>query len=66
MTKMKLDQLGLVYTVINCDEDEAAAQLLRDEGWMATPVVKVAGSPTQSWSGYRPDLIAALAERLKP
>lgn len=67
MTKMKLDQLGLAYDVVNVDlpENEAAGDQLRAEGWMATPVVKVEGAPTQSWSGYRPDLLDALAARLK-
>lgn len=59
-TKRKMATLGLEYTEINTEHDEAAAQLLRDKGYQQAPVVIL--SDGQEWTGYRPDLLEALAE----
>jgi len=58
-TKRKLRELGLDFEPIDTSQDEAAAQELRDEGYLQVPVVKT--SDGRTWYGYRPDLIEALA-----
>lgn len=58
-TKRKLEALGLPYVEINTEHDEEAAELLRSKGYLQAPVVIV--SDGQEWTGYRPDLLEALA-----
>ncbi|MFB9733414.1 glutaredoxin-like protein NrdH [Ornithinimicrobium kibberense] len=57
-TYRALDKLGLDYTVVRIDEDEEALTAIMAMGHMQAPVV-MAGA--QHWSGFRPDLIKALA-----
>jgi len=58
-TKRKLDQLGIIYTEINVEDDELALETIKAMGFLQAPVVVPAhGEP---WSGFRPDLITALA-----
>ncbi|GGK76685.1 NrdH-redoxin [Ornithinimicrobium pekingense] len=57
-TYRALDKLGLDYTVVRIDEDEEALTAIMAMGYMQAPVV-MAGA--QHWSGFRPDLIKALA-----
>ena len=57
-TYRALDKLGLDYTVVRIDEDEEALSAIMAMGYMQAPVV-MAGA--QHWSGFRPDLIKALA-----
>ena len=57
-TKKWLDQRSVSYNVIDLSEDETAMELVRTLGYQAAPVV-VAGD--DHWSGFRPDLLAAIA-----
>lgn len=59
-TKRKLDELGLEYHVINLEEHPAVLEDLRAQGFQQAPVVI---TEDDSWSGYRPDKLAALAAR---
>lgn len=59
MTKRVLDRAGLVYSEVNIDQDQAAAHQLREAGHQALPVVDAGDAGT--WSGFRPELINALA-----
>lgn len=57
-TYRALDKVGLDYTVVRIDEDEEALTAIMAMGYMQAPVV-MAGA--EHWSGFRPDLIKALA-----
>lgn len=57
-TRRALDKAALDYAVIDLSEDEAALARVIALGHQQAPVV-VAGD--QHWSGFRPDLIKALA-----
>ncbi|AYN57752.1 NrdH-like glutaredoxin [Arthrobacter phage DrManhattan] len=59
-TKRKFQKHGIQYTELNVDHDEAAAQFLRDAGYTQAPVVIT--SDGDEWTGFRPDLIEALAK----
>lgn len=61
-TKMKLKKVGLAFTEKNVEKDEAAAQFLRDAGYTEAPVVIT--SDGREWTGFRPDLIDAIAEEV--
>jgi glutaredoxin-like protein NrdH len=56
-SKKKLDQLGVVYNVIDVTEDANALEYVKSLGYMAAPVI-VAGE--QHWAGFQPDKIKAL------
>jgi glutaredoxin-like protein NrdH len=58
-TKRKLAKHHLAYTEINVDETEGAAEFLRAGGYTEAPVVIT--SDGDEWTGFRPDLIEALA-----
>nr|WP_141990128.1 NrdH-redoxin [Rhodoglobus vestalii] len=58
MTKMKLDQEGVSYTVIDLSQDAAAVEHIKTLGHLQAPVVET--DPT-SWSGFRPDLNTTLS-----
>lgn len=58
MTKMKLDQVGVSYTVVDLSQDETALEHIRALGHLQAPVVETAST---SWSGFQPELITALA-----
>ena len=58
MTKRALDTVGIRYEVVDLSTDDAAHDLVSELGYRSAPVV-VTG--TESWSGFRPDKIAALA-----
>ncbi|MGO4251259.1 glutaredoxin domain-containing protein [Paenarthrobacter sp. TAF1] len=58
-TKRKLEKHGLAYTELNVEENESAAQFLRDAGYTEAPVVIT--SDGREWTGFRPDLIEAIA-----
>ena len=64
-TKRKLNLLGLPYEAISADETPGVADELREAGFLQSPVVRVYDEETfallQEWSGYRPELLAALA-----
>ncbi len=60
-TYRALDRKGVEYTVVNVAEDPEAYSLVKSLGYNAAPVV-VAGDT--HWSGYRPDMLTALANTL--
>ena len=57
-TKRMAARVGLAYEEIDVSADAGALEFIVGLGYQEAPVV-VAGE--QSWSGYRPDLIKALA-----
>ncbi len=59
-TYRALDKKGIEYAVVDISTDVDALEQLRALGYLQAPVV-VAGE--ESWSGFRPDQIAALANR---
>lgn len=60
-TYRALDKLGAEYTVVDISEDADARDYVMSLGHLQAPVVIVDG---EHWSGYRPDRIKALEERL--
>jgi glutaredoxin-like protein NrdH len=58
MTRMKLDQVGVSYTVVDLSQDEAALEHVKTLEHLQAPVVETAST---SWSGFQPELITALA-----
>ncbi len=60
-TYRALDKLGHEYTVVDISEDADARDYVMSLGHLQAPVVVAGG---ENWSGYRPDRIAALAEKL--
>ena len=57
-TKRALDRQGVEYDTINLDEDDKAYAYVTSMGFRQVPVVV---TPTgERWSGFRPDLIAAI------
>lgn len=65
-TKRKLDLVGLPYDAVNVDETPEAADYLIEKGYRETPVVELTldGEVARTWTGYRPDLIEALAREV--
>ena len=60
-TYRALDKLDTEYTVVDISEDADARDYVMSLGHLQAPVVIVDG---EHWSGYRPDRIKALADRL--
>ncbi|ADG73361.1 glutaredoxin-like protein NrdH [Cellulomonas flavigena DSM 20109] len=60
-TYRALDKLGHEYTVVDISEDADARDYVMSLGHLQAPVVVVGG---EHWSGYRPDRIKALADKL--
>ncbi|MBD7919913.1 glutaredoxin-like protein NrdH [Cellulomonas sp. Sa3CUA2] len=60
-TYRALDKLGHDYTVVDISQDADARDYVMSLGHLQAPVVVVGG---ENWSGYRPDRIKALAEKL--
>lgn len=56
-TYKALDKKGVDYQVVNVAEDATAYQHVVDLGYQQVPVVE---TPTDHWSGYRPDKISSL------
>lgn len=56
-TKRAMESRGVEFEMVNVDQDPAAADSLRAQGFRALPVV-FAGD--ESWSGFRPDMINRL------
>ncbi len=61
-TYRALDKLGAQYTVVDISEDADARDYVMSLGHLQAPVVIVDGD---HWSGYRPDRIKALEQRLQ-
>jgi glutaredoxin-like protein NrdH len=57
-TTRALDRHGIDYSVIDVSTDAEAYELVQGLGYRQVPVV-VAGE--QHWTGFRPDMISALA-----
>ena len=72
-TKRVLDKAGLTYDVIDVSVDDAALERIKSWGYQQAPVVELDESVTDSqardgmgtevntWSGFRPDLLAQLS-----
>ena len=54
-----LDKAGISYQKIDVTQNAEAREFMMSLGYLAMPVVYV--SPTQHWSGYRPDAIGSIA-----
>lgn len=63
-TKKELDRIGLAYTAIDVTEDDAARNLLQDNGICTLPYVVATGQ--EPWSGFKPERIRALLESPAP
>lgn len=61
-TYRALENHGLDYHVVDLSEDEAAMERVRALGYQQAPVVT---DGQDSWSGFRPDRISAVAQRLQ-
>lgn len=59
-TYRALDKAGLTYDVVDLTQDEAALAEVLALGHQQAPVVV---TESQHWSGHRPDLIKAAAQR---
>ncbi|WP_213992674.1 glutaredoxin-like protein NrdH [Sodalis sp. dw_96] len=53
-----LDSKGIQYRKVDILKDQQALDYVRSLGFQQVPVVETAGD---SWSGFRPDKIGALA-----
>ena len=61
MTYRALDKAGVTYTIVDVTENAAALEYASEDlGYSATPIVVV--DEHDHWAGFRPDLIAALAQ----
>lgn len=60
-TYRALDSKGIEYKVLDLSEDETALQTVKELGYLQAPVVVTAD---EHWSGFRPDKIMELANRL--
>ncbi|MCC2335098.1 glutaredoxin-like protein NrdH [Cellulomonas wangsupingiae] len=60
-TYRALDKLGHDYTVVDISQDADARDYVMSLGHLQAPVVVAGG---ENWSGYRPDRIKALADKL--
>jgi glutaredoxin-like protein NrdH len=58
-TKRLMDKLKIKYSTVDISEDEDALNKILGMGYMAAPVVIADGD---SWSGFNPDKVKALAE----
>lgn len=60
-TYRALDNKGINYQVIDVSADDKAAEYVKGLGYMQAPVVV---TDDEHWSGFRPDKIEALSQRL--
>jgi glutaredoxin-like protein NrdH len=54
-----LEKAGVSYDKIDVTQNAEAREYVMSLGYLATPVVYV--SPTQHWSGFRPDRVGRIA-----
>jgi len=54
---------GIEYTTVDLTDDAAAFEMVQALGYASAPVVI---TEAESWAGFRPDKIAALAKALAP
>lgn len=64
MTKKLMDRLGIEYITEDATEEDNLAVFV-DLGFLAAPVVAVGDSRDDMWSGFQPDRIKEIAERLE-
>lgn len=57
-----LDRKGIEYSIVDITQDPDALDMIRGLGYLQAPVV-IAGD--MHWSGFRPDEISRLHNRLK-
>ncbi|HUH53756.1 MAG TPA: glutaredoxin-like protein NrdH [Pseudomonadales bacterium] len=60
-TYRALDSKGIEYEILDLSVDETALETVKDLGYLQAPVVVADGD---HWSGFRPDKIEELANRL--
>ena len=60
-TYRALDKAGIEYSSIDITQDDEARDNLIALGYQQAPVVV---TPTESWTGFQPDRIKALADSL--
>lgn len=60
-TYRALDKKGIAYNSVDISIDEDALNRLRAMGHQQAPVVE---TPTDNWTGFRPDKIEELAQQL--
>lgn len=58
MTKKMLDKNGVEYSTVDITQDPEAYDMIVGMGFMAAPVVI---TPEDSWAGFNPDKINAIA-----
>ncbi len=58
-TKKYLTSKDLAYDIVDLSENEEAMEMVQSLGFKSAPVVI---SDAGNWSGFRPDIIAKLAE----
>lgn len=61
-TYRALDRNGIAYDTVDVTQDEEALTRIKKLGYQQAPVVI---TESTHWSGFRPDHIDELAERLK-
>lgn len=59
MTKRLMDKIGVSYTTVDIVENPEELDKLIAMGYRAAPVVMTEGG--ESWAGFQPDKITALA-----
>ena len=62
MTKRMMDRLGVDYETVDIVENPAELDRLIEMGYRAAPVVV---TDNDSWSGFQPDKITALAAQAR-
>lgn len=60
-TYRALDSKGIEYNVLDLSQDETALETVKGLGYLQAPVVV---TEDEHWSGFRPDKISELANRL--
>ena len=60
-TYKALERSNIEFQIFDVTEDQDAYETVKNLGYLQAPVV-IAGD--EHWSGFQPDRIAALAERL--
>ena len=55
-----LDKAGIEYTKVDIADNEQAHDYVMSLGYLQAPVVYV--SPTEHWSGFRPDRLRSLTD----
>ncbi len=62
MTKRLMDKIGVEYTTVDIVENPAELDRLIEMGYRAAPVVVVTSETgIESWAGFQPEKITALA-----